>query len=102
MTARKQKTRSRYTPTYDYTTLTGWSMTPEEMNAILDKASECDDNGDEEGYDRWIHKLPLVPNMALMMLDDMGKEALLAEGFNLADAEIAYGKDWLDTCRIKK
>ncbi len=40
--------------------------------------------------------------MALLMRDTMGKEALLAEGWNLADAEIVYGKDWLDKYMVDK
>lgn len=95
----KRRPRSRYTPTYDYSKANEWSMTKEESNAILDAATDCMERGDIEGYDRIIRKLPLVPNIALMKLDDMGKEKLLASGYNLKDADIVYGEGWMDRMR---
>jgi hypothetical protein len=97
VTKRKpKKVYNKYVPTYDYSQVNNWSMSKEESNAILEEAGKLLDAGDEEGHDRLIKKLPLPPNMALLWRDQYGKEALLAEGCNLADAEIVYGKDWLD------
>jgi hypothetical protein len=96
MTVTARRRGSKYMPTYDYSQVNNWSMSKEEANAILDEASNLLDAGDEDGYFRVTKKLPLAPNIALMMRDDMGKEALLAGGYNLADAEIVYDKDWLD------
>lgn len=94
------KKRSKYTPTYDYSECHTWSMTKEEAAAIYAEANDCMEKGDEEGYDNLIAKLPLPPNMALRLRDEMGKEKLLASGFNLADAAIVYGEDWLDNYMI--
>jgi hypothetical protein len=103
MTATSRKPRNKYNkywPTYDYSQVNNWSMSKEESNAILHEASRLWEAGDKEGYFRVSKKLPLAPNLALMMRDDIGKEALLAEGWNLADAEIVYGKDWLDNYMV--
>ncbi len=103
MTATKRKPRrniSKYTPTYDYSQVNNWSMSKEEATAILEEAARLFEAGDEEGHDRVAKKLPLLPNLALLMRDQMGKEALVAEGWNLADAEIVYGKDWLDNYMV--
>ncbi len=75
-------------------------MSEEESNAILDEAGKRFEAGDEDGYFEMIRKLPLPPNMALLMRDQKGKETLVAEGWNLADAEIVYGKDWLDSYMV--
>lgn len=90
----------KYIPDYDYTQCHQWSMAKEESAKIFLEASKCLEKGDEDGYDEWINKLPLPPNMALRLRDEMGKEELLATGFNLADAEIVYGKDWIDNYRV--
>ncbi len=100
MTTTSRKPGSKYMPTYDYSQVNNWSMSKEESNAILNEATRRLQAGDEDGYFEEVKKLPLPPNMALRMRDEMGKEALLAEGCNLADAEIVYGKDWLDTYMV--
>jgi hypothetical protein len=101
MTTTVKEPYSKYAPSYDYTNPHGWSMTPEEKKELLEKAAECHEKGDYEGYEYWSMKLPLAPNIALQMRDDYGKEALIKEGYNLGDAEIAYGKDWLDNYKIE-
>lgn len=93
---KRSRDYTKYVPNYDYTQLNNWSMSKEESNAILEEATRLYEAGDREGYHRTIKKLPLAPNIALRMRDEIGKEALLAEGCNLADAEIVYGKNWLD------
>ncbi len=99
-THKRRRNYSKYTPNYDYSQVDSWSMSKEEANAILDEAAKLWMAGDKEGYYRVSKRLPLPPNMALQMRDDKGKEALLAEGWNLADAEIVYGKDWLDNYMV--
>ncbi len=100
MTTALRKPKSKYMPTYDYSEVNNWSMSEEEANAILDEASRRLEADDEKGYFEMVMKLPLPPNMALLMRDQKGKEALVAEGWNLADAEIVYGKDWLDNYMV--
>ncbi len=94
------KKKSKYSPDYDYSKCCEWSMSKEESDAIFEEAAKLLDSGDEDGYFECVKKIPLAPNMALLMRDDMGKEALLESGFNLKDAEIVYGADWLDNYAI--
>lgn len=99
MTAKGNK--SKYTPAYDYSQCGQWSMTKEEAAAIFAEANTRMEQGDEDGYYNLIKKLPLAPNMALRMRDEMGKDELLAAGYNLADADIVFGKDWLDNYKVE-
>ncbi len=89
-----------YATTYDYTTDEGWSMKDEERFAIAQRARQCRKAGDKEGYEREMKKIPLEPNIAWMMRDRLGKKAFLEEGYNLKDAEIAYGKNWVDEYKV--
>lgn len=94
-----RRRESKYVPTYDLTR-GEWSMSQEEMRRIFDQAHPFAERGDWETYLAIIRKIPVTPNAALMARDDYGKEGLLALGWNLADAEIAYGKDWLDNYKV--
>lgn len=98
-TAVKNKGR-KYIPDYDYSQCDQWSMSKEEAAKIFAEANKYMQRGDMDGYFEWTMKIPLAPNIALRMRDEMGKEELLASGFNLADAEIVYGKDWIDSYKI--
>ena len=53
-------------------------------------------NGDEEERTRILRTVPVYPEVARGAKELMGKERLLKSGFNLVEAERAYGKDWLD------
>jgi hypothetical protein len=100
MSATHQRPKKTYMPTYDYSQVDNWSMSKEEANAIMNEASRLLEAGDREGFHREVKKIPLPPNMALSMRDEKGKNALLVEGWNLADAEIVFGKDWLDNYMV--
>ncbi len=89
-----------YAATYDYTTDKGWSMPFKERDEIARRARQCRKAGDREGYDREMKKIPLEPNLAWMLRDQLGKREFLEEGYNLGDAEIAYGKNWVDEYRV--
>lgn len=89
-----------YATTYDYTTDKGWSMKDEERIAIAQRARQCRKAGDMEGYMREMRKIPMAPNLAWMTRDRIGKKAFLEAGYNLGDAEIAYGKNWVDEFRV--
>lgn len=97
--ATMQMRKSKYIPEYDYMNGT-WSMTDEEIGKIFEEAHSYAERGDWEGYQRVTQRLPATPNGALMARDELGKEGLLALGWNLADAEIAYGKNWLDEYKV--
>lgn len=100
MSTTGRRSRSKYMPTYDYSQVDTWSMSGEEADVILNEFSRLVAAGDYEGAIKEAKKLPLAPNVALRWRDEVGKEALLAEGCNLADAEIVYGKDWLDNYMV--
>ncbi len=74
------------------------TMSTEELLYINKMANECIERGDEDAGFEWLGKVPLPPPMALYALKDRyrGKEYLLEEGVNLADAEAFYGKDWME------
>jgi hypothetical protein len=92
----KQKTIP-YVPDYDYTTEEGWSMTNAETDKILDRAAKYKEAGNEKASRQELKKIPLAPNLAWKLRDLLGKKDFLAEGYNLKDAEIAYGENWIDT-----
>ena len=100
MTAIGRKNRSKYTPTYNYSQCDNWSMSGEEADAILEEANSRLEAGDEDEFYMVAKKLPLPPNMALRMRDEIGKEEMLKSGFNFADAEIVFGKDWIDNYMV--
>lgn len=96
----KYSKATKYIPDYDYSQCDQWSMSKEEAAKIFAEANKCMDQDDEDGYYKWISKIPLPPNMALRLRDELGKEKLLASDYNLADAEIVYGKDWIDNYKV--
>lgn len=95
-----QKNLPRYAADYDYITDTGWSMTDKERIEITERAEKLEEMGDTKGYKREMKKIPLAPNLAWMLRDRLGKKAFLKQGYNLADAEIAYGKNWIDEYNV--
>ncbi len=89
-----------YETTYDYTTDKGWSMKDAERIAITKRANKYEEAGDMEAYEQEMKKIPLAPNLAWMLRDLLGKKEFLEEGYNLKDAEIAYGKNWVDEFNV--
>ncbi len=100
MTTMRATKYPTYAATYDYTTDKGWSMSFEERTEIAQRARQCRKAGDMEEYDRLMKQIPLEPNLAWMLRDRLGKKEFLEEGYNLKDAEIAYGKNWVDEYRV--
>ena len=100
MTTMRATKYPTYAAEYDYTTDKGWSMSIAERIEIAQRARQCRKAGDREGYEREMRKIPLEPNLAWMLRDRMGKKAFLEKGYNLKDAEIAYGKNWLDEYNV--
>jgi len=70
-------------------------MTLEEKLAIGCKAAELHDAGDIEGYFRLIKTIPLPPYQAKVIKDKLGLDVLLAGGWNFAEVEAEFGRDWL-------
>ena len=71
------------------------TMTLDEKLAISLKAFELLEAGDREGYSRLIRTAPMPPYLAKIMKEKMGPEYLIEGGWNLSEAELEFGKDWL-------
>jgi hypothetical protein len=70
-------------------------LTDEQISEILDKVQEADAKGDYDESYRLLRQLPIAPWLAKAGKEVWGKEFLLEGGFDLSEAEAAYGKDWL-------
>ena len=73
-------------------------MTMEEQDAIALKAFELRDQGKQEEYERMMRQLPLQPYLAKFIKDHIeyyGEDFFEKYGFNLAEAEVEFGPDWL-------
>ena len=70
-------------------------MTMEEQAAIGLKAIELKKQGKLEEYDRMMKQIPLPPYLAKFAKDYFGADCLIKTGWNLTEANIEYGSDWL-------
>jgi hypothetical protein len=70
-------------------------MPIKEKLAILVKSIELKDAGKIEEADRLRRTAPLDPCLAKWAKEHMGVDYLLNSGWNLSDAEVEFGKDWL-------
>ena len=71
------------------------TMTLDEKLAISCRAAELRKAGDEEGASRLIRTAPMPPYIAKIMKEKVGVDFLLNGGWNLSEAEAAFGSDWL-------
>jgi len=71
------------------------TMTLDEKLAIGCKAAELRKAGDYEGYDRLIKTIPIPPYQAKVIKDKLGLDVLLKGGWNFAEVEAEFGRDWL-------
>ncbi len=62
----------------------------------LGELFEAFDCGDEERAMRIARQFPLAPSVARAVKNAMGAEFLRRSGFDLSQAEKAFGKDWMD------
>ena len=72
------------------------TMTLDEKLTISNRALDLLDAGDREGYRRLIRTSPMPPYLAKVMKVKMGADYLIKGGWNLSEAEIEFGKDWLN------
>jgi hypothetical protein len=70
-------------------------MTLHEKLDIGMQAIELRKAGKTEEADRVRKRIPLSPHMAKFCKEKIGPEFLIEQGFNLAEAEAEFGKDWL-------
>jgi hypothetical protein len=72
------------------------TMTLDEKLAIGCKAAELRKAGDYEGYDRLMRTVPMPPYLAKIMKEKMGVDYLINGGWNLSEAEVEFGNNWLN------
>jgi len=72
------------------------TMTLDEKLAISMKACALRQAGDREGFHRVIKTAPMPPYLAKVYKEKLGLKALLESGFNLSEAEVEFGSDWLN------
>ncbi|WP_367068077.1 hypothetical protein [Oryzisolibacter sp. LB2S] len=66
-------------------------------NAILMAESRAADHaGDEEAAWAWLALAELPAHSLAFLKDQQGAAFIREHGFNTADADAAYGRDWLD------
>jgi hypothetical protein len=72
------------------------TMTLDEKLAISCKAAKLSDAGDREGAIRLMKTAPLPPYLAKIYKEKVGVQQLIDSGWNLSEAEAAFGSDWLN------
>jgi hypothetical protein len=70
-------------------------MTLKERLAIAVRSIELEDAGQPEEADKVWKQMPLDPFWAKYAKEHYGPDFLIKGGYNLAEAEAEYGKDWL-------
>lgn len=71
-------------------------MTDEEKWELLDAIEAAEDADNKEEAERLMHALPLAPGLARIAKESYGKEFLIENGYNLAEANVEFGDGWLD------
>ncbi|WP_461257023.1 hypothetical protein [Treponema sp. R80B11-R83G3] len=71
------------------------TMTLDEKLATSNKAFRLLEAGDRDGYSRLIRSIPMPPYLAKIYKEKVGVEPLITSGWNLSEAEVEFGKDWL-------
>lgn len=72
------------------------TMTLDEKLAISNRALDLLDAGDKEGYSRLIRTVPMPPYLAKIYKEKVGIEHLIKGGWNLSEAEVEFGSNWLN------
>lgn len=73
-------------------------MTQQEIADIAIKANELNKQGKREECETLLKQIPLPPFLAKFVKDHFkyfGEDFFEKYGFNLAEAEVEFGKDWL-------
>jgi hypothetical protein len=70
-------------------------MTLHEKLAIIVQSGELEDQGKPEEAMRLNKQVPLPPWLAKTLKEKVGVDYLRESGWNLSEAEEAYGQDWL-------
>jgi hypothetical protein len=70
-------------------------MTEREKADIMTKVWELRDAGNEAEAHALQATIPLQPYLAKIAKEKVGADFLIKAGYNLSDAEAAFGQDWL-------
>ena len=71
-------------------------MTHEEVNTLLAQAIRASEQGNYDKQKSLLQKLPLPAHLAKIAKDMWGKDFLKCSQWDLSEAEVLYGKNWLD------
>jgi hypothetical protein len=71
-------------------------LTREQRFDIVQSSLDAADRGDHEEEHRLLLMLPIAPHLAKAAKDIWGKDFLLQGGYDLSEAEAAYGPGCLD------
>jgi len=66
-----------------------------EYEALMEKAAEALERGDEVEHDRLLSIAPISPEQAFELKRYLGIKGMIAEKINLSWAVEAFGEDWL-------
>lgn len=72
------------------------NITYAEFEELGDRILAADERGDKAEVTRLLKSLPLDPDYAMAKKVLMGKERLLAQGWDLTEANMKFGEGWLD------
>ena len=75
--------------------MTGQMMTLKEKLTLGVKIAELQDAGKEDEALALEKTIPIPPFLAKVMKEKVGADFLIQSGWNLAEAEAAFGTDWL-------
>lgn len=85
----------RFLPGYDVANFES-TMSDEEASRLIDLHYALLKEGKEDEAHEVVRQIPAHPCHALTQLVMLGKEDIFVLDMNLADAEKAYGPDWMD------
>ncbi len=71
-------------------------MTKEQYDDLHARLDAAEERGDTKEYDRLLHFVPLSADVAKAFGNVYGRGFLLSAGFDLTEADIKFGKGWLD------
>ena len=72
-------------------------MTEQEKADIVMESIKIQEAGYKEEAMALRRTKPLSPWLAKFIKEKVGADFLIENGYNLAEAEVEYGKDWLDS-----
>jgi hypothetical protein len=71
-------------------------MTKEQYDDLHARVDAAEKRGDSEEYDRLLHFVPLSADVAKAFRNTYGRDFLVSTGFDLTEADMKFGKGWLD------